>query len=150
VTPSSFNVRGSAAQVKYFAENNTVGLSLLGIAGPTLTSLYPTFYGMYSMSLWVNTKNGVNTAFYVSAAVDPAKHAYRQPSRHESHIQTARLLLCAWMHHRLVRVLPLPTAASSCCCCTSWTHFQNNKRISFPPAQLWHLLRSSSQLPRLA
>lgn len=75
MTPSSFNVRGSASQVKYFAENNTVALALMGIAGPTLTSLYPTFYGMYSMSLWVNTKNGVNTAFYVSDTAAPAKHA---------------------------------------------------------------------------
>jgi hypothetical protein len=69
VTPNSFNVRGSASQIKYFPDNNTVALGLLGIAGPTLTSLYPTFYGMYSMSLWVNTKIGVNTAFYVSEPV---------------------------------------------------------------------------------
>jgi hypothetical protein len=116
VTPSSFNVRGSATQVKYFAENNTVGLSLLGIAGPTLTSLYPTFYGMYSMSLWVNTKNGVNTAFYVSAAVDPAKHAYRQPSRHESHIQIARLLLCAWRHSSLDASQARQGASAANCC----------------------------------
>jgi hypothetical protein len=68
VTPSAFSVRGSQTQIKYYAENNTVGLALVGIAGPTLTSLYPTFYGMYSIQMQINELVGINSAFYVSSS----------------------------------------------------------------------------------
>jgi hypothetical protein len=67
VTPSSFNVRGPQSLIKWYPENNTVSLALLGIANPTLITMYPNIYGMTSASLWVNTKVGINTAFYVSA-----------------------------------------------------------------------------------
>jgi hypothetical protein len=83
VTPGSFNLRGSQTLINWFPENNTVGLALLGIANPTLISLYPTFYGMTSASLWVQTKVGANTAFYVSSTSTTA-------SMHVSHVCVAR------------------------------------------------------------
>jgi hypothetical protein len=66
VTRDAFNARGASSLLDWQPANKTVGVSLSGIAGGTVTSLYKTHYGMYSAYIKANTNPGVVTAFYVS------------------------------------------------------------------------------------